>query len=376
VAAVSPIIRVACTPGQARVAVTGPDGLLDYALWRPGAPDQAGALYRGRIARYMPSLEAWFVTLPGGRSGLLPARDVPAKLNDGTVVFVRIARAPQGGKGARLALADAVAEGIEASLQGDPALLRSAPSPVERFAAYFAGSAIHIDDAYVASLLPPSLHARVIRVQDAFDADTHSQTDALMSAEIALTRAISASITPTPALVAIDMDMHGHDTAPKQTAQFAANRDALPALCDQIRMRALGGAILIDVAGLQVRKRHALLPELQAALRADPAGTRCLGITQLGLFEIVRPRTGTPLHEQLSSAHGRLLTMLADLARTVTTRLAPRVAVGTSILAAWDEDGFAREAFFRMTGHTLSPALSPSLPPLSWRVESSDGPAR
>jgi Ribonuclease G/E len=83
---------------------------------------------------------------------------------------------------------------------------------------------------------------------------------------------MEATITPTPALIAIDMDAPPAQTGrTKQTAQFAANRDALPALMRQIRLRNLSGAILIDPAGLATRKRQALLEPVKAALRPTPA---------------------------------------------------------------------------------------------------------
>jgi Ribonuclease G/E len=67
----------------------------------------------------------------------------------------------------------------------------------------------------------------------------------------------------------------------------------------QIRLRELAGAILLDVAGMPVKRREALSAPLAAALEADPLKPRLLGLTRLGLFEIQRPRIQPPLHEVL-----------------------------------------------------------------------------
>src|ERR1700760_3375146 len=62
-------IRASWGPGEVRVAVTDETGLLDYRLWRPGAPDGVGDVYRGRISTIMPAMAGAFVTLSGGSRG-------------------------------------------------------------------------------------------------------------------------------------------------------------------------------------------------------------------------------------------------------------------------------------------------------------------
>ena len=60
------------------------------------------------------------------------------------------------------------------------------------------------------------------------------------------------------------------------------NREALPFLAEQIRLRNLSGGIVVDLAGLSPRKRAGLAANFIAALAIDPLHPRFLGFTALG----------------------------------------------------------------------------------------------
>ena len=65
-------LLAACSPGEVRVAAVDESGLVDYAIWRPGAPDGVGDLHRGRITARVPAMAGAFVALEGGADGFLP----------------------------------------------------------------------------------------------------------------------------------------------------------------------------------------------------------------------------------------------------------------------------------------------------------------
>ena len=127
------------------------------------------------------------------------------------------------------------------------------------------------------------------------------------------------AIHPTPALVAIDVDAGGATAGQrgKAASHLALNRAVLPALAQQIRLRNLSGAILVDLAGLPPRRRASLGPALAAALADDPLRPRLLGFTALGLAEIVRPRIHPPLHELLAGPHAAGLAALRRIAAEI-----------------------------------------------------------
>src|SRR5689334_10521568 len=78
-------VLAASSPGEIRVAVTRDDRLLEYAIWRPGAPDGVGDLHRGRIAARAPAMAGAFVTLDGA-DGFLPDTEGAADATEGMIL--------------------------------------------------------------------------------------------------------------------------------------------------------------------------------------------------------------------------------------------------------------------------------------------------
>lgn len=338
-------IFVETSPGETRVAILDGNLLQDFALWRPGQPDGVGDVHRARIIAHVPAMAGAFVTLPGG-DGFLPDSDGATATPEGSLVAVRVVRAGQGGKGPRLA----IATGITA--HGDPGLVTRGPSPLDELVATYP--------------LAPVL-------QRPFEPTLADQIAALAETEIALPAGMRASIHPTPALVAIDLDMAAATSTrqPKASAQMAANLAALPALARQIRLRNLSGAIFVDPAGLGLKRRPKLATALAAALATDPLQPRLLGFTVLGLAEIVRRRVRPPLHELLAGPHAAGLAALRQIDRD--TAAIPYLALGLTcspdIAAALARDPVALPDLAGRTGRPLIPRSDPSLPSCAWRIE-------
>jgi ribonuclease G len=79
-----------------------------------------------------------------------------------------------------------------------------------------------------------------------------------------------------------------------------ANLAAAGTIARQIRLRNLGGGIVIDFVGLDSRSaREKLRAALTEALALDPAVPQLLGWTRLRHFELVRPRRNRPLAEAM-----------------------------------------------------------------------------
>ncbi len=334
--------------------------LIDYAIRRPGLPDGVGDIHRGRITAAMPSMAGAFVALVDG-DGFLPDSEGAKGLTEGTILPVRVVRAAQGGKGPRLSakLAMPVAP-------GPLGLVARGPSPVERFAAAYPDAAVSIDDPAVAATLP----IRPTIVPKAFDDDVESLVEALADAFVALPGGASLSIHPTPALVAIDTD-----TGARQDMHAAFNRSIVPAIAREIRLRNLSGAIVVDLAGLPIRKRGALSPVFAAALADDPLKPRFLGFSALGLAEILRTRIHPPLHELLAGPHAAGLAALRQIAANLDPdpRRLPALRAAPAIVEALQRDPVALPDLARRAGRGLVLRSDPSLTGTDWRLEQEHG---
>jgi len=103
-------------------------------------------------------------------------------------------------------------------------------------------------------------------------------------------------IEPTRALVAVDVNT-GTDTS--LAAGLKANMACAKDLPRALRVRGLGGQIVLDLAPMPKKDRRAFETTLRAALRADSEETVLVGWTNLGHFELQRKRGRPTLGEIL-----------------------------------------------------------------------------
>ena len=346
-------------------------GLVDYAVWRPGAPDGVGDLHRGRISALAPAMAGVFVRLDGAADGFLPDSEGGAGTTEGQALAVRIVRAAQGGKGPRLTARLTEDEAALAGA-GPPALLRRGPGAVERLAALHPEAPIDIDDAAVMAALRPVLADRMRLVRAAFDDSVAGEAETLAEPVTVLPGGARIVIHPTPALVAIDIDLGPTGArGGKARAQLAANQALLPALARQIRLRNLSGAILVDFGGMSITRRPRLAPELRALLDGDPLAPVLFGFTALGLAEIMRPRVHPPLHEVLAGPHAAGLAALraADAAFAARPQHAPSLRAGPAVVAAVRADPAALADWQRRTGRAFPMRPDPTLTGCAWSLD-------
>lgn len=119
----------------------------------------------------------------------------------------------------------------------------------------------------------------------------HEAVEALLAARVDLEAGASMVIEPTRALVAVDVNT-GADTSP--AAALKANVAAARDLPRQLRLRGLGGQVVVDFAPMPKRDRHILDQVLKAAFKSD-GEANLAGWTTLGLYELTRKRDRLPL---------------------------------------------------------------------------------
>lgn len=128
------------------------------------------------------------------------------------------------------------------------------------------------------------------------DAGVAEMLDALRQPRVALTGGGHMMIEPTRALVAVDINT-GPDTSP--AAALKVNIAAARDLPRQLRLRGLGGQVVVDFAPLPKKDRAILDQVIRAAFKHEAAETNLAGWTALGLFEMTRKRDRLPLEAVL-----------------------------------------------------------------------------
>lgn len=319
------------------------DGRLEDLLIDPPGDDprRPGAVFRGVVGRPVKGLGGAFVALPGGNGFL---RQVSG-LAPGQRVIVQVAGAAEPGKappltlrvlfrgrtcivtpGApgvnvsrriraearRAALAAEAGRVMAGAPEGFGLIVRSA-AEAEGGLAEEAARLLDIARAVMADrdggpellLAAPDAHAAAWRdwadpppdaVEDrcgAFaDLGVEAAVEALLDPRADLPGGAFLTVEPTRALVAVDVNT-GPDTSP--AAGLKANVAAARDLPRQLRLRGLGGQVVVDFAPMAKKDRGTLEQVLRAAFRAEGGETVLAGWTPLGLFELQRRRDRLPL---------------------------------------------------------------------------------
>jgi ribonuclease G len=99
-------------------------------------------------------------------------------------------------------------------------------------------------------------------------------------------------IDETEALVAIDVNTGRHKSQKDlETTIVQTNLEAAEEICRQVRLRNIGGLIVIDFIDMRNRSdQQKVTNKVREGVKRDKAKTRILNISQLGLLEMTRQR--------------------------------------------------------------------------------------
>ena len=385
---------------ELRVALVDGQKLYDLSIEIASREQKKANVYKGRITRVEPSLEAAFVDYGGQRHGFLPLKEVSREyfraqpqggrmnikelLQEGQELVVQVEKEERGTKGAALTTfislagrflvlmpnnprAGGVSRRIEGEerdqlreamndlqipegmgaiirtagvgrsaeeLQWDLNNLRSAwdqivaavqgrPAP---FLVYQEGDAVTrslrdylsddigeilIDDAsafqkaqeYMQRFLPPESQRKLRLYQDDVPLFTRyqieSQIESAYSHKVTLPSGGSLVIDHTEALVSIDINSarstRGSDI---ETTAFNTNLEAADEIARQLRLRDIGGLIVIDFIDMESPKNQRDVEDrLRNAVRQDKARIQIGRISRFGLLELSRQRLRPSLGE-------------------------------------------------------------------------------
>jgi ribonuclease G len=105
-------------------------------------------------------------------------------------------------------------------------------------------------------------------------------------------------VDETEALVAIDVNTGRHKGGRDQEqAIVKVNLEAADEICRQLRLRNMGGLIVLDFIDMRSRRdQQQVYQRMKEGLRRDRAKTHILPISQLGLLEMTRQRHSESVH--------------------------------------------------------------------------------
>lgn len=337
------VVAIDRASGRAALVI---DGRVEDLLEDPPealAPAAPEAIHWAKVERVAPALGAAFLKLGDGSTGWIRSREA----KPGAMMLAQVSRWADPGKAAPLSdravwkgrwcLVTPGAPGVNVSRSvkgaeararleaagraglGDAAgdvglVLRTAALDAENseieaeaaaLVAEVAAARAEAEGAAPRLLRPaPNAATRAVRdwssipidaVDDGPDAfermGVWDAIDALADPRVALPGGGSMSVEATAAMVAVDVNT-GEDFS--KEAPRRANLAACAELPRQLRMRGLGGIVLVDFAPLKKGARQGVEIALRRAFADDPVETSLAGWTPLGNFEMTRRRERRP----------------------------------------------------------------------------------
>jgi Ribonuclease G/E len=277
--------------GETRGVVTL-DGRPERLILRRDDDDlrlALGARLVARVAGVEPAIATAFLDLGGGLEAILPFKP-DARPVRGAAIEVEVRGEPRHGK---LAVAREIGPG-----QGAPRLLQPPPEMSE-------------------------ILRNIVR-----DADLVEGREARAMADEAEAEALDIvhrlpgggdiAIEPTRALTSIDVDLGDRKAQDSKRAAREANLAAIAEGARLLRLKGLGGLVILDLVG-RGHDGAALLAAARVAFGPDNPGVAIGPVGRFGTMELSIPRRTRPLSDQLQQPGGALTD------RTLAQRLIRRL---------------------------------------------------
>jgi len=235
-----------------------------------------GARLVARVAGVEPAIATAFLDLGNGLEAILPFKP-DARPVRGASLEIELRSEPRDGK---LAVARHLGAG-----EGAPRLLAPAPDVVERLRVF-------------------ARDAAITEGPEARDIADEAEAEALETIH-PLPGGGTLAIEPTRALTAIDVDLGERKGADAKRITRQANLAALTESARLLRLKGLGGLVVVDLVG-RGHDGNALLAAARLAFGPDNPGVAIGPVGRFGTMELSIPRRTRPLLERLRRADGGL----------------------------------------------------------------------
>ncbi len=399
-------ILINCTPQETRVAVVENGVLQEVCVERVRRRGLVGNIYKGRVQRVLPGMQAAFIDAGLERTAFLHASDVSLAddqpeaerrstpdiqqlLREGQEVVVQVVKDPLGTKGARLTthltipsrnlvlMPGARSVGVSARIEdeaernrlreigqqfltdGDEGgyIIRTAAEQVpeealasdrqflrklwesihQQIAVAPVGSCVHEDLPLVLRALRDLVSGQVERIRvdsrenfervhdfcqqffpnmtgrleyypgerPLFDLyGVEQEIQRALSRKVELKSGGYLIIDQTEAMTTVDVNTGGYvGRRNLEETIFKTNLEAAQSIARQVRLRNLGGIIIIDFIDMEEEEhKRQVLRALERALERDHAKTQISSVSALGLVEMTRKRTRESLEHVLCEA--------------------------------------------------------------------------
>jgi ribonuclease G len=395
-------ILVNITPNETRLAIVENGVVQEVYIERQRSRGMVGNIYKGKVSRILPGMQAAFIDIGLERAAFLHVSDISSEmmsdegemvqeaidglLNEGQELMVQVVKDPLGTKGARLTMhvsipsrylvfiPDAKNIGVSQKIEGEAErerlrdlvmshdtdqaeggyIIRTAADGVNessihedmeflhklwsaiksRYSEAASGSILHEDLPLAMRALRDLVDSDIERVRidsrethkKAIDFsikfvpevasrieyypgerpifDLYSVEDEILKAldrKVQLKSGGYLIIDQTEAMTTIDINTGafvGHRNL--EETIFKTNLEATQAIARQLRLRNLGGIIIIDFIDMkEPEHRRQVLRSLEKSLERDHAKCHISDVSSLGLVEMTRKRTRESLEHIL-----------------------------------------------------------------------------
>lgn len=304
------------TPRAMRIALMAGDRLVELHIDRPGRGHREGDVFVGRVSRVVPALDACFVELPEGVSGFLRTREADRDgsgeplsrlVQEGQKIAVAVKAEAHDEKGPLLTCRFEDKDGAIAAAalrSKGPRLLARARMLLTRLADAFPDARIVADSpAELVALRRRQRAGEVVLHQGGAlfeNAGVEEQIEGALAPRMALASGATLLFEPGQTLTAIDIDTARASESARDP--LAVNLEAVPVIARQLRLRNIGGLIVVDFLNMKGEEAsRRLMQGLAEALRSDPAETASDGPSRFGAVEIARRRRGPTLAETVGA---------------------------------------------------------------------------
>jgi ribonuclease G len=301
-------LLVAGERGPLRAALLDSRGRLE-GFWQFGSASASlvGDRFLGRVAAVDRGLDAAFVDIGLEKSGFLPLSRVPTAPVEGQSLVVEVTRDPYDGKGARLTAK--FSDAVKPPAGARPPLRLTKGDPLGRLTARLGALEVDVDTRRLAECLATASAARggaaeiVVRHRpqrewDRSMADIETELAEALDPRVELPSGGWLLFEPCRTLTVIDVNSGTLQGADGERSRLKTDLEAAEVIARQLRLRHIGGIVVIDFIDLDRPDHRRLLVEgLREALADDWEPCQAGAMSRLGLVEMTRRRSGPTLAE-------------------------------------------------------------------------------